>query len=66
MDCQDDLSEIKWNLKRLFKKMGYKYTKRVSSPNSNSSSNDSDHLTDSSDSRDDYIHEVVQVKERGL
>ena len=28
---KEDLSEIKWNLRRLFKKLGRKYTKKVSS-----------------------------------
>jgi len=49
---QVDLSEIKWNLQRLLKKMGYKYSKRGSSPNSETSS-DFDQFGDSFDDEDD-------------
>ena len=53
---KDDLTEIKWNIKRLFKKLGHKYTERVSSPSSGTSSEDSDHHDNTPDSGDDPIH----------
>jgi len=53
---KDDLTEIKWNIKRLFKKLGHKYTERVSSPSFDTSSDDSVHFDDSSDSGDEFVH----------
>ena len=53
---KDDLSKIKWNLKRHFKKLGHKYTERGNSPTSDISY-DSDHLDDSSESGDDSAYE---------
>ena len=53
---KDDLSEIKWNLKRLFKKLSHKYTERGNSLSSDTSY-DYDHFDDSSKSGDDSAHE---------
>ena len=47
-----DLSEIKWNLNRLIKKLSHKYSERGNSPSSNTSC-DSDQFDDSSDNGDD-------------
>jgi len=65
---KDDLSEIKWNLKELFKKLGRKYAKRASSPSSDTSSdpNDSNHLDDSSDGGIDFAHGDSTGKGKGL
>ena len=54
-------TEIKWDLKRLFKKLGHKYTERGNFPSSDTSSYDPDHSDDSS-SRDDSALEDSSSK----
>jgi len=54
---KDDLFKIKRNLKKLFKKLGHKYTERGNSPHFDTSSCDSVHLDDSSESGDDSAYE---------
>ena len=49
---QADLSEIKWNLNRLLKKLSHKYSERGNSPSSDTFSYDSDQFDDSSNNRD--------------
>ena len=46
---QADLFEIKWNLNRLFKKLGHKYSESGNSPKFDTSSYDSDQFDDNSD-----------------
>ena len=59
---QADLSEIKWNLNRLLKKLDHKFSERGNSPNSDTSSFDFDQFDDNSDDEHDSVDNLDKGK----